>query len=270
MRNNNTANYFDRQFENSKFATKHTEEMQQQYKKEIEEAVYRSVIYDTHFYNSVYPLNDKEKHEMKVVLMDTDSVSGIFEARNNYQGRIGVLNFASYKIPGGMFLAGSIAQEECLCRESFLYNVLSDKALAEYYKWNNEHLNRALYLNRAVWTPDVLFIRDEKEVKCDVVTCAAPNIGAAEHYCNVSSSENSNVLKDRVRYVLDIFKHQNIDIPVLGAWGAGVFGQDAAEVAERFKELLQSGQYPFKTVVFAILPGPNFEAFENVLVKNKE
>ena len=35
------------------------------------------------------------------------------------------LNFASYKNPGGKFMDGSSAQEECLCHESILYEVLS-------------------------------------------------------------------------------------------------------------------------------------------------
>ena len=52
---------------------------------------------------------------------------------------IGILNFASYKNPGGMFLRGSTAQEEALCHESTLYNVLI-KFNDTYYKSNRENI----------------------------------------------------------------------------------------------------------------------------------
>ena len=35
-------------------------------------------------------------------------------------GRTAILNYASYKSPGGFFLEGSPAQEEALCHESIL------------------------------------------------------------------------------------------------------------------------------------------------------
>jgi len=263
--NNRNAHYWSKKQQKATEAKDHTVKMHLLYEDEIDEVVTRSMVFEPDFHAS----SVTDGHKVPINIMDTDSVSGIFAAKNNYDGVIGVLNFASYKEPGGMFLEGSIAQEECLCHESFLYNVLSDSDFADYYAWNNEHKNRALYLNRAIWTPDIRFIRGENSVKCDVITCAAPNKAAAKQYCNVSDKENSDVLKDRVRYVLDIFKYQRVNVPVLGAWGAGVFGQDAKEVATYFKEALESGHYNFDAVVFAILPGPNFAAFREVFGNNE-
>ena len=256
--NNKNAHYWSKKEQKVIEAHTHTVEMSQKYETEIKEAINQSVIFGSDFELS-HPAN-----KPVVTLMDTDSVSAIFKRCMYSDITLGVLNFASYKHPGGMFLAGSIAQEECLCHESFLYNVLSDNNFTDYYVWNNEHKNRALYLNRAIWTPDVIFERNGKIAKCDVITCAAPNIGAAKQYCAVTDEENSELLRDRIRYVLDIFMNQCVDIPILGAWGAGVFGQDAKEVATLFKEALESGRYNFKEVVFAILPGPNFDAFKEV------
>ena len=96
---------------------------------------------------------------MKIEVVDMDSVSAIFQyAENN----TAVLNFASYKNPGGMFVNGSKAQEECLCHESFLYNVLKENQ--NYYNWNNQHKNRALYLNRALYSPNIKFFHEDKEL----------------------------------------------------------------------------------------------------------
>jgi uncharacterized protein (TIGR02452 family) len=39
---------------------------------------------------------------------------------------------------------------------------------------------------------------------------------------------------------------------ILGAFGCGVFGQDATNAASIFKQYLNSGQYNFKKVIFAI------------------
>ena len=69
---------------------------------------------------------------MTAMIVAEDSVEAIM---NYSQGKTAVLNFASYKEPGGGFMAGSQAQEESFCHESFLYNVL--RQFQYYYDWNN-------------------------------------------------------------------------------------------------------------------------------------
>lgn len=233
-------------------AKKHTELMGKKYRDEIERSTNNTKVYGDNF---KYTQNSEFKPGL-IKLDAIDSVSGIFK---HTKGKTCVLNFASYKNAGGMFLNGSKAQEECLCHESFLYNVLS-KFKNTYYKWNIEHKNKALYLNRALYSEDVIFIKEGKSIKCDVLTCAAPNKSASQKYCNTSDKENSEHLEDRIKFVMDIVKENKVDTVVLGAFGCGVFGQDATEVANIFKKHLKG----IKGIVFAIPKGRdgNYNKFD--------
>lgn len=191
-------------------------------------------------------------------LLAEDSVTALCNCKAKHPSqKVAVLNFASYKNPGGMFLKGSRAQEECLCHESFLYNVLCEFE-EEYYSQNRKTLRRAMYTNRAIYAPDVHFYHNGGDVTCDVITCAAPNFSAGAKYANVDSATNSKALFSRIRFVLDVAAVQKVDTLVLGAFGCGVFGQNPTEVAEIMRDL--AGKYPFAEVIFAI-PDPNHENY---------
>ena len=89
------------------------------------------------------------------------------------------------------------------------------------------------------------------------------NKSAARQYKNVSDEENSEALRSRIRFVLDIAKENQVNVLILGAYGCGVFGQNAEEVAGIFREYLFSSHRCFDKVIFAIPEGrdKNFEAF---------
>lgn len=238
----------------------HTEKMEQEYSEEIRDSIANTIIYSADFKST----KKSPGYDTKIILNNYNSVGALFE-EITYTDSIAVLNFASYKNPGGMFLNGSKAQEECLCHESFLYNVL--KEFPAYYEWNNNHKNKALYLNRALFSPGVFFEDDEYSLAADVITCAAPNISTGRKYQNVSDEENTRVLKDRIRFVLDIAKENEVDSLVLGAYGCGVFGQDATEVATIFKNFLENEfKGYFVRVIFAIPDknGENYKKFKEV------
>lgn len=198
----------------------------------------------------------QKTENVKVVLSDTvDAIIKYYD-----KDGIAVLNFASYKNPGGRFIDGSSAQEESLCHRSNLYNILiATSRLIDYYKWNSEHLNRALYKNRALYIPNVIF---DERYKADVITCAAPNFTAAAKYQKVSRKENNEVLKDRITFLMSIIASQDVNTVILGAWGCGVFGQDPKTVAEMFKEELKI--HGVKNVVFAIIDEPTYKIFKDV------
>lgn len=69
--------------------------------------------------------------------------------------KIALLNFADYLSPGGRYLQGATAQEEILCHQSNLYQIISN--FNKYYEWNNQHINYHLYRNRAIYSPNVVF-----------------------------------------------------------------------------------------------------------------
>lgn len=169
---------------------------------------------------------------------------------------IGVLNFASAKNPGGGFLNGAKAQEESLTVSSTLYPTLT--AHEEYYKENRAHRSM-MYLNYAIYSPEVVFFRDERfrltetPVKASVLTLPAVNMGQVL-LKGENVQEAKRIMRQRMRLALGIFAEQKARHLVLGAYGCGVFRNDPKDVAIWWKELLAEGmgQY-FDSVFHAVL-----------------
>lgn len=241
----------------AKQATKHMADMMIRYMPDIMKCVKETTIYpiDKPVSNGNVPHSPA-----KFELVNIDSVSAIFEFAQANK-RTAVLNFASYKEAGGLFLKGSTAQEEALCHESFLYNVLRNFE-NNYYAINSKQLNRGLYKNTALYSPNVMFFRGERNVQCDVITCAAPNRNVGMKYTNVSINENNKVLYERISYIKDIALHQNVDTLILGAYGCGVFKQDPITVATYIKEIFE----PTGLHVVLAIPGDsyNYKKFKEI------
>ncbi len=255
-------NYWDKKKQLSEAAKKQAKFNAIFYKDAISECVEASEVHSAPIYS--IPHQDAP---CEIIIEELDSVAAIqkyVDYKNQTQVAC-VLNFASYKEPGGRFLDGSSAQEESLCHSSVLYNVLS--VFGDFYAYNKAHLNKALYTNRAIYSPRVLFPIGGIMYHVDVLTCAAPNKKAAQEYCHVSDADNLRALQDRLDFILSIAAAKTPDVLILGAYGCGVFGQNPNEVATLFAKLLH-GKYAsaFKKVVFAIpeATGENFKAFARV------
>lgn len=248
-------------------AAAHTHDMMIKHEKETTESVKNSKIYYSKDGISNVRIPAPTTHHPAVKLWDKDSVTAARTIHTDHPNdKICILNFASYKNPGGKFIEGSSAQEESLCHESNLYNILLrfDKT---YYAPHREKgaTNRALYYDEAIYTPDVVF----SDNKFDVLTCAAPNWSAASRF-GVSLDENNEVLKSRIEFIKAILEENNVDVAILGAWGAGVFGQDPAIIATYFKtEFYHSS---ISTIVYAVPAGlnqKNYNIFKTYIGENK-
>ena len=140
--------------------------------------------------------------------------------------------------------------------ESSLHNILN--LLENYYAWNKLHLNRALYTNRAIYSPGIVF---EGGVKCDVITCAAPN-KSVMRYGMITEEENDAALKERIAFMYQVAEDNDVDTLILGAWGCGVFRQDPKSLLNHF--LNTPGN--FKYLIFAV-PGTdrNAKVFSKIM-----
>lgn len=238
----------------------HVKQMDQKYLDKIKNSVDFSKIYTN---NSEFDQNkQKTENTVNQIIERLDSVSAV--KKYSRFGKVAVLNFASFKHPGGGFINGSMAQEEALCHESTLYNVIADDTFRQFYNYNKQHLNRGMYHNRAIYSPNIAFtegVNDEIVAYADVITCACPNYS---YYIKmkVSPSENLLTLKSRIEFVKKILVENDVQIAILGAYGCGVFGQDPVTVASIFKETFSTKTNNLlEKIIYAIPGGPNYKMF---------
>lgn len=238
-------------------AKEHHEKMLLDHRHAIVNSVATVSIYEPFGLSSAtkpYPAD----HMPEIAVVQSDSVSAAFEQDCV---KVAILNFASYKNPGGMFMEGSIAQEEALCHESTLYEILSHpRIVSEFYEKNRRYLVKGLYMDRVLYVPNVFFEHNGMQRYFDVITCAAPNKGTAQKYQNVPDDVCDKAMRDRIRAVLNAAELERVDVLILGAFGCGVFKNDPATVAQMFKEELHGHRFK---AVFAV-PGDKYHVFAKV------
>ena len=205
-------------------------------------------------------LGDLEKSERcslpETRVENISTVEAIHILASEHKTDIGVLNFASAKNPGGGFLNGAKAQEETLTVSSTLYPTLT--AHEEYYRENRNHRSM-MYLDYAIYSPNVVFFRDssfgpaESPAKASVLTLPAVNMGQVL-LKGENAEEAKKVMRRRMKLALSIFAEEKAKHLVLGAYGCGVFRNDPREIAKWWRELLEygMGRY-FDTVFHAVL-----------------
>lgn len=207
----------------------------------------------------------------ETVVWNCSTVDAVLKLAAQGRGKVGVLNFASAKNPGGGFINGAMAQEESLAASSCLYKTLT--AHEEYYS-RNRACGTMMYTDHAIYSPDVVFFRDgrfgliKEPALASVLTLPAVNMGQVLRQ-GEDAGRAEEVMRRRMKLALAIFAKQECRQPVLGAYGCGVFRNDPAKIAAWWRELLE--EYfteAFDRIVFAVLDrSPSQEcirAFENV------
>ena len=219
-------------------------------------------------------LDDGAPRVPSVTVVDEDSVTAVLARGRGLASAcdLAVLDFASFTSAGGGYARGAWAQEEALCAESTLYNVLATQK-AWYAENRRRNINCELYRNRALVVPRVRFDREKYHSYADVIVAAAPNARRARTEYRVSDEALAEALRGRIRLVLAVADELGHEKLVLGAFGCGVFGWDAGQVAEMFRAELASGGHVAREVVFAVPRGrfdENLERFEHAFAKFPE
>lgn len=187
--------------------------------------------------------------------------------------KIAVLNFANPHEPGGGVKRGAMAQEECLCRCSDLYNVLTQPYfLKHYYQYQHQNCDY-FFSDRLIYSPNITVFKSDDIIpqmldhpfRVDVITCAAPYMYG---FINKSDSEIITIYKSRIRNILEVAMSKEVDCLILGAFGCGAFNNDPNLMSQAFADLLVHENYSkfFNKVVFAIKRTgyvcPNLSSFE--------
>ena len=244
-------------------ARRHTEEMERRFSGEIARAVTATRAYDGALGTSA------EGCVPTVTVVDQDCVAAVLERGRGLASAcdLAVLDFASFTYPGGSYERGAWGQEQSLFSAGFLFNVLTEKG-SWYAENRRRNINCQLYRNRALAVPQVRFERDGFHSYADVIVAAAPNARRAREEYRVGDEVLLAALRDRVRMVMAIADDLGHKKLVLGAFGCGVFGWDAATVAEVFRAELASGAHVASEVAFAVPRGhadENLEVFQHAL-----
>lgn len=196
---------------------------------------------------------------------------------NEYpDAKIGVLNFASARNPGGGVVRGAEAQEECLCRCSTLYPCINTEDLFKNYYQMHRSLKELTYTDACIYTPDIMVIKtdtaypesmpESEWYSVDILTCPAPNVSTVR----ISDMELLKIHKRRGRHIISIAAANNIDVLVLGAFGCGAFRNNPEIVARAYKEILPQFTGYFKEIRFAVYCPPknktNYDKFRSIIL----
>ncbi len=186
--------------------------------------------------------------------------------RGEINPKVLVLNLASSTHPGGQSRKGASAQEEDLCRRTSLLLSLESDEAKKYYDYNNARKTQ-MGSDGVMISPYVEVIKDgssetlSEPFPISVMSCAAPMIRLGLE--GMSQQEYETMLYRRIQGMLLTAASQNYRHLILGAFGCGVFGNDAAVVSDLFCQAIEEltfcskgSSQLFDSIDFAVLCRP--------------
>jgi len=155
----------------------------------------------------------------------------------------------------------------------------SEPVIARRNKRNNDGKGKGtLYTDDIIYSPDVVFFRNcsgellTSTYKADVVTCACVNQNKLRNE-RFPTKEVQRAMIRRIEAILRCAHAHGVEALVLGAWGTGVFGNKAEDVAKWFKDAIAMtvklcGDGFIPSIVFAIPDKEKLEEFGGVFGKD--
>ena len=182
------------------------------------------------------------------------------------EGKTCVVDPCSFTRPGGAYEDGSFGPEQILCAESNLYPVLLGCKPA-YHQKNRGYSSGMLFTDRALYLPDVAFMRDGAIRRADVIAIPEPNRARALEN-HRSERECEHALADRVESLLRIAAANGCETLIVGAFGCGPQGFDPATSIGLFKAWIEAHPSVIKHITFAV-PRASFAAFNEAFGEQK-
>lgn len=198
-----------------------------------------------------------------IFVVDNDTLDcGLLLKKNNNLNPV-VLNMANNFFPGGCVDIGCNAQEESLFRRTNYYKTLTI---------DNYPLNK----DEAIYSKDVLVFKENENngwivtepEKMSFIACAAirnPEIILQEDKMIINAKykniDDVEIMKNKIRLILQIAYKNNHDSVVLSAFGCGAFYNPTHNLALIMKDVLREYDGLFKVVYIAILS--NFDKNTN-------
>ena len=201
--------------------------------------------------------------DTKISILDADCLESARFMTNPL-----VLNMASFKNPGGGVVNGSAAQEENLFRRTNLFYSLYQFAhYSESYKIPKHPVfNYPMGLLDGIYSKNITVFRGSEKngyyllsspFKVSIISVSA--MKRPELECGkIKYDVDLNMNRHKIRLILQTAYEQGHTDLVLSAFGCGAYGNPPEQIAQLFKELLDS-EYKgyFREIVFAIFDDHN-------------